>query len=63
MTVIKQREVTDILTWDEAKKVANFVHNRGIEQFINIYNEWANRDGDTFKWGDEVWNLVKSFDH
>lgn len=55
MTIIKKREVSDILTWDESKKVANYVHNQGIDQFINIYNQWKHRDGDTFKWGDEVW--------
>lgn len=62
MTVIKQREVTDILTWDESKKVANFVHNQGIEQFINIYNRYIDRDGDPFKWGDEVRTLFELLD-
>lgn len=59
MTIIKQREVTDILTWDESKKVANYVHNQGIEQFIKIFNQWASRDGDSFKWGDEVWTHLE----
>lgn len=62
MTIIKQREVTDILTWHESKRVANFVHNQGIEQFINIYNQYANRDGDSFKWGDEVWTHFAQLD-
>lgn len=58
MTIIKQRKVTDILTWDESKKVANYVHSQGIGQFINIFNQWASRDGDSFKWGDEVWTIL-----
>lgn len=48
------RPVAD-LTWDEMKNASNLVRQLGIEQFISIYNQWKHRDGDTFKWGDEVW--------
>lgn len=45
---------TDLLTWNESKNVLNFAREQAIEQFINIYNQWKHRDGDPFKWGDEV---------
>lgn len=50
----KYRTIPDILTWDELKIVSNHLRYRCIEQFITVYNRWANRDGDPFKWGDEV---------
>lgn len=50
----KYRTIPDILTWDELKNVSNYIRKRCIEQFIFIYSRWANRDGDSFKWGDEV---------
>lgn len=42
------------LSWDETEKLAKYVSELGIKQFINIYRRWKNRSGDTFKWGDEV---------
>lgn len=42
------------LNWDETKKYAKYVQERGIAQFINIYNESKNRADGPFKWGDEV---------
>lgn len=60
----KYRTIPDILTWDELKIVSNYMRKRCIVQFINIYNRWANRDGDPFKWGDEVrrlgYSVIKS---
>lgn len=43
-----------LLSWSETKKLSDFVHEHGIEQFINIYRRWSDRDDDEFKWGDEV---------
>lgn len=43
-----------LLKWEETKKLSNHVRQHGIEQFINLYRRWRHRDGDVFKWGDEV---------
>lgn len=43
-----------LLTWEETKKVSNHVRQHGVEQFINLYRRCKHRDGDVFKWGDEV---------
>lgn len=42
------------LDWDETKKYAKYVQERGIAQFINIYNESKDKAYAPFKWGDEV---------
>jgi hypothetical protein len=42
------------LNWDETKKYAKFVQERGIAQFINIYHRSKDRADAPFKWGDEV---------
>ena len=46
------------LDWDETKKYAKYVQERGIAQFINIYNRSKNRADAPFKWGDEVSSIV-----
>lgn len=55
-----------LLEWKETKKLSKHVRQHGIEQFINLYRRWKHRDGDVFKWGDEVYincvfvfNLIK----
>lgn len=51
------------LDWQETKKNSVTVRNKGIDQFINLYNTFKHRDSDKFKYGDEVeYSLVK-FDH
>lgn len=42
------------LSWEETKDLSDHVRVHGIEQFINFYRQWKNRNGDVFKWGDEV---------
>lgn len=42
------------LSWEQTKELSNHVREHGIEQFINHYRRWKLRDGDIFKWGDEV---------
>jgi len=42
------------LEWDETKKYLKFVQERGVSQFINIYNLSKDRADGPFKWGDEV---------
>lgn len=51
------------LNWDETKKYAKFVQERGIAQFINIYNKSKDRADGPFKWGDEVEYIVIKFLH
>lgn len=46
------------LSWDETKELSNHVRDHGINQFINLYRQVANRSGDAFKWGDEVCFLL-----
>lgn len=47
-----------LLSWSDTKKLSDFVHEHGIQQFINLYRQWSDRDGDEFKWGDEVISFV-----
>lgn len=42
------------LDWEETRKYAKYVQERGIAQFINVYHEAKNRADGPFKWGDEV---------
>lgn len=51
------------LKWDETKKYAKFVQERGIAQFINIYNKSKDRADGPFKWGDEVEYILIKFNH
>lgn len=51
-----ERPITEYLSWDETKNVSSFVREQGTKQFIAVYNEWKDRGGDPFKWGDEVRN-------
>lgn len=50
------------LDWDETKKYAKYVQERGIAQFINVYNESKERADGPFKWGDEVEYILVKFD-
>lgn len=52
-----------LLSWAETKKLSNYFRQHGIEQFINLYLRYKDRDGDPFKWGDEVSfsNLIRFF--
>lgn len=52
-----------LLEWEETKKLSNHVRQHGIEQFINLYRRWKYRDGDVFKWGDEVCHIIFTFIH
>jgi len=55
--------VGTLLDWKETKSHADLVRQKGIQQFINIYNKVKERKNDCLKWGDEVeFSLIK-FDH
>lgn len=47
------------LNWDETKRYAKYVQERGIAQFINIYHRSKDRADAPFKWGDEVCVLIE----
>ncbi|KAG5897515.1 hypothetical protein JTB14_030012 [Gonioctena quinquepunctata] len=50
-------------SYEDTKKYTEHVKEHGIEQFINCYKKFKDREGDVFKWGDEVeYNIVKFFD-
>lgn len=51
------------LDWDETKKYAKVVQEKGIDQFINVYNASKHRADAPFKWGDEVEYILVKFDH
>lgn len=55
--------VGTLLTWDETKKYADLIREKGIVQFLNVYNKVKDRKNDSLKWGDEIeFSLIK-FDH
>lgn len=42
------------LEWDEIRKNIKLVQEKGVRQFINLYNGSKDRADGPFKWGDEV---------
>lgn len=42
------------LSWEETKRMADHVRQHGVEQFLNLYSQLVDRNGDALKWGDEV---------
>lgn len=55
--------VGTLLNWQETKKDADLVREKGIKQFINLYNGLKDKKGDCLKWGDEVEFTMVKFDH
>lgn len=49
----------ETLPWEEAKKLADYIRDNGIEQFLNIYESRRYRNNDELKWGDEVGDIIK----
>jgi glutamate--cysteine ligase catalytic subunit len=46
--------VGEPLGWEKAKKHADRVRDLGITQFLRIWNNLKDRQGDELLWGDEV---------
>lgn len=42
------------LSWEKTKRLADHVRFHGVEQFVNLYGQVVDRNGDALKWGDEV---------
>lgn len=42
------------LSFVQTKKRTKQFSDVGVNQFINLYRRWKDRDDDPFKWGDEV---------
>lgn len=42
------------LSWEETEKLSKYFNDLCVKQFIDVYHKWKNRNGDEFKWGDEV---------
>lgn len=55
--------VGTLLTWEENKQYAQLVREKGIKQFLNVYNLVKTRTNDCLKWGDEVEFTLVKFDH
>lgn len=51
------------LNWDDAKPFADFVRQKGIRQFIKIFEALKDRKRDKLLWGDEVEYILLEFDH
>lgn len=51
------------LSWAETKKLTDHVRHHGIIQFINLYKQLRDRQGDVLKWGDEVEYIIVKLDH
>lgn len=49
------------LSWEETKKLADYVREHGVTQFINLYKRLKDRQGDVLKWGDEVEYILVKF--
>ncbi|KAH9585047.1 hypothetical protein MS3_00006431 [Schistosoma haematobium] len=48
------------LDWPETKKVALFIREQGIKQFLSLYHKLNSRMKHTLKWGDEIeYTLVR----
>lgn len=52
----------DTLSWAEAKKVAAYIKEHGIMQFLAIYNARKNDGKEKLLWGDEIEYLVVKCD-
>jgi glutamate--cysteine ligase catalytic subunit len=50
------------LDWEESKQHHEYVKQRGVEQFLQLYNRYAGMKNAAFKWGDEVEYLICSMD-
>lgn len=42
------------LSWEECKGQADHVRYHGVQQFLNIWRQLKDRQGDGLLWGDEV---------
>lgn len=42
------------LSWDDSKAYHEYVREHGITQFLNLWDKFKDREGDTLLWGDEV---------
>ena len=42
------------LSWEDAKKFADYIRSHGITQFLHTWDRLKDRRGDELFWGDEV---------
>lgn len=50
------------LTWNEAKTYADYVRDNGIEQFLNIHENFVNKKNYALKWGEEIEYYIVKLD-
>ncbi|CAG8601079.1 27302_t:CDS:10 [Gigaspora margarita] len=50
------------LPWEQVKYYADHIRNRGINQFLSIYNKTKDREKDGLLWGDEIEYMVIAYD-
>lgn len=50
------------LDWADIKKLAPVIRQQAVLQFLRVYEQEKERQGETFKWGDEVSITIASAD-
>ena len=50
------------LSWTQAETYAEYVRENGIEQFLNIYNNFENKKNYALKWGEEIEYYIVKLD-
>ncbi|KAJ3857506.1 glutamate-cysteine ligase catalytic subunit [Lentinula lateritia] len=51
------------LSWDDTKKVADHIRGHGITQFLHIWDQFKDKNGDELLWGDEIEYMVVVLDN
>lgn len=50
------------LDWSDIKKLAPVIRQQAVLQFLRVYEQEKERQGEPFKWGDEVSITIASVD-
>lgn len=50
------------LSWLESKAFHDYIREHGIDQLINIFRQFKDRQNDPFLWGEEVEAMIVSMD-
>jgi glutamate--cysteine ligase catalytic subunit len=53
------------MPWEDAKKKSDYVHEHGIEQFLNVWDQVSKtkKDSEGLLWGDEIEYSVVNMDN
>jgi glutamate--cysteine ligase catalytic subunit len=42
------------LAWEDSMPYLEYIREHGVTQFLNLWDRFKDREGDTLLWGDEV---------